>query len=251
VNLNFDLDGRVAAITGASSGIGEATALALSRAGAAVSLAARRADRIVDLAAKISDEGGRAIAIPTDIVKEGDAKAFIEGTRADLGRLDILVNNAGVMLLGPVIGANTDEWRTMVDVNVLGLLYCTHAVLPIMGEQGSGHIVNISSVAGRHANAGSAVYNFTKFGVNGFTEALRQELAPANVRVTVIEPGFVETELQGHNTHPMVIDALEKMRQEVEPLQADDIAGAILYAVAQPQYVAVNEMLVRPAAQRR
>jgi NADP-dependent 3-hydroxy acid dehydrogenase YdfG len=156
------------------------------------------------------------------------------------------------MLLGPVIGADTSEWRRMIDVNLLGLLYCTHAALPIMGEQGSGHIVNISSVAGRFANFGSAVYNLTKFGVNAFSEALRQEVAAANVKITVIEPGFVTTELQGHNRHPMVVDAIENMRKEIgEPLEAGDIARAILYAVASPGRVAVNEVLVRPSGQRR
>jgi NADP-dependent 3-hydroxy acid dehydrogenase YdfG len=249
---NPDLSGRVAAVTGASSGIGEATALKLAGAGAAVSLAARRSDRIDALAERINGEGGRALAIETDVVDEAQANEFVQRTKDELGRLDVLVNNAGVMLLGPVIGANTDEWRTMIEVNLLGLLYCTHAALPIMGEQGSGHIVNISSVAGRFANFGSAVYNMTKFGVNGFSEALRQELAPANVKVTVIEPGFVKTELQGHNTHPMVLQAMENMLKEIgEPLEADDIAEAILYTVAGPGRVTVNEVLVRPSGQRR
>jgi NADP-dependent 3-hydroxy acid dehydrogenase YdfG len=252
MEATFDLEGQVAAITGASSGIGEATAIAFARAGAKVSLAARRADRIEALAAKIADQGGQAEVFPTDVAREDEARAFIEGTRERLGRLDILVNNAGVMLLGPVIGADTDEWRRMVQVNMLGLLYCTHAVLPIMGEQGSGHIVNVSSVAGRQATFGAAVYNLTKFGVNGFSEALRQELAPANVRVTVVEPGFVATELQGHNTHPMVVDAIERMREEIgEPLEPADIAEAILYAVASPRRVSVNEVMVRPTGQRR
>jgi clavulanate-9-aldehyde reducatase len=225
-----DLSGRVAAITGASSGIGEATALA----------------------ERINGEGGRAIAIETDVVDEAQANAFVTRTKEELGRLDILVNNAGLMLLGPVIGADTSEWRRMIDVNLLGLLYCTHAALPIMGEQGSGHIVNISSVAGRFANFGSAVYNLTKFGVNAFSEALRQEVAPANVKVTVIEPGFVATELQGHNTHPMVVEAIDNMSKEIgELLEAGDIAEAILYSVAGPPRVAVNEVLVRPAGQRR
>jgi NADP-dependent 3-hydroxy acid dehydrogenase YdfG len=252
VNGDLSLSGRVAAITGASSGIGESTALTLARAGAAVSLAARRSDRINELAKKIEADGGRALAIETDVADEEQANTFIRETKEQLGSLDILVNNAGVMLLGPVIGADTSEWRRMVDVNLLGLLYCTHATLPIMGEQGSGHIVNVSSVAGRFANFGSAVYNLTKFGVNAFSEALRQEVAAANVKVTVIEPGFVETELQGHNTHPMVLDAMENMRKEIgKPLEAADIAYAILYATAAPDHVAVNEMLVRPSGQRR
>jgi NADP-dependent 3-hydroxy acid dehydrogenase YdfG len=247
-----DLSGRVAAITGASSGIGEATAVTLARAGAAVSLAARRNDRIEELARRIEGDGGRALAMETDVTDEAQANAFVTRTKEDLGRVDVLVNNAGVMLLGPVVGADTSEWRRMIDVNLLGLLYCTHAALPIMGEQGSGHIVNVSSVAGRFANFGSAVYNLTKFGVNAFSEALRQEVTPANVKVTVIEPGFVATELQGHNQHPMVIEAIEKMRTEIgEPLAAEDIAEAILYAVGGPERVAVNEVLVRPAGQRR
>ena len=247
-----DLSGRVAAITGASSGIGQATAVALAGAGAAVALAARRGDRIEELAKKIEADGGRALAIETDVGDEQQANAFVRGTKEQLGRLDVLVNNAGLMLLGPVIGSDTEEWRRMVDVNLLGLLYCTHAALPIMGEQGSGHIVNISSVAGRFANFGSAVYNLTKFGVNAFSEALRQEVAPANVKVTVIEPGFVATELQGHNTHPMVLEAMENMRKEIgKPLEAEDIARSILYAVGEPEHVVINEMLVRPAGQRR
>jgi clavulanate-9-aldehyde reducatase len=252
MNHRADLSGRVAAITGASSGIGEATALTLARAGAAVALAARRTDRIKELAEKIEADGGRALAIETDVGDEQQANAFISETKEELGRLDILVNNAGVMLLGPVIGADTSEWRQMIDVNLLGLLYCTHAALPIMGEQGSGHIVNISSVAGRFATFGAAVYNLTKFGVNAFSEALRQEVAAANLKVTVVEPGFVATELQGHNTHPLVVDAIENMRKEIgEPLEAADIAQAILYAVGSPDRVAVNEVLVRPAGQRR
>ncbi len=249
---NPDLTGRVAAITGASSGIGEATALTLARAGAAVSLAARRTDRIEGLAKRIEADGGRAIAIATDVADEEQANAFITQTKEGLGRLDILVNNAGVMLLGPVIGADTSEWRRMIEVNVLGLLYCTHAALPIMGEQGSGHILNVSSTAGRFANFGSAVYNLTKFGVNGFTEALRQELVPAGVKVTVIEPGMVATELLSHNTHPMVIEAAKRFQEETgTPLSSEDIAEAILYAVGGPEHVAVNEVLVRPAGQRR
>lgn len=245
------LSGKVAAITGASSGIGEATALALAGAGAAVALGARREDRLQALAERIEGDGGRALALKADVGDESSARAFVEGTREQLGGLDILVNNAGVMLLGPVEGAPTDDWRRMVDVNVLGLLYCTHAALPLMREGGGGHIVNLSSVAGRTANAGSAVYNFTKWGVTGFSEALRQEALHSGIRVTTIEPGYVETELQGHNENPMVVEAIEKMRASLEPLQAEDIAAAILYAVSQPEHVSVNEVLIRPTRQSR
>ena len=246
------LDGKTAAITGASSGIGEATALALASAGAAVALGARREDRLSALADRISSDGGRALPIAVDVADEESANSFVQRAASELGSLDILVNNAGVMLLGPVAGAPTDQWRTMVEVNLLGLLYCTHAALPIMGEAGSGHIVNISSVAGRSANAGSAVYNLTKFGVGAFSEALRQEVTAMGIRTTVIEPGFVDTELQGHNEHPAVREGIEKMRESLpEVLQASDIAAGILYAVSQPQRVDVNEVLIRPTGQRR
>jgi NADP-dependent 3-hydroxy acid dehydrogenase YdfG len=246
------LDGRVAAITGASSGIGEATALALAGEGAAVALGARREDRIGALAERIESEGGRAAAIAVDVADEQAAHAFVSGAHEQLGGLDVLINNAGVMLLGPIEGAPTDQWRQMVDVNVLGLLYCTQAALPIMREGGGGHIVNVSSVAGRFANPGSAVYNATKWGVVGFSEALRKEVAGAKIRVTCVEPGFVRTELQGHNEHPLVKQGLEQMEKEIgDPLEAEDIAGAILYAVASPSRVAINEMLIRPAGQIR
>jgi clavulanate-9-aldehyde reducatase len=246
------LDGRVAAVTGASSGIGEATALALAGAGAAVSLGARRADRIEALARRIEDDGGRAAAIEVDVADEAAARAFIEQTHEQLGGLHSLINNAGVMLLGPVEGADLDEWRRMVDVNVLGLLYCTHAALPLMREGGGGDIVNVSSVAGRNAAAGAAVYNFTKFGVTGFSEALRQEALHSSVRVTCVEPGFVETELQGHNENPLVKQGIKKSREQIgDVLHPDDIAGAILYAISQPANVCINEVLVRPTGQVR
>src|SRR5687768_11258150 len=179
----MDLTGRAIAITGATSGIGEATAVAAARAGASVALAGRREDRLQTLAKRIEDEGGRAVALPTDVAVEDEARAFVQHAYEQLGRLDGLVNNAGVMLLGPVTGGDTNEWRQMIEVNCLGLLYCTHAALPVMAEQGGGHIVNVSSVAGRRAMLGSAVYNMTKWGVVGFSEALRQEALHANVRV--------------------------------------------------------------------
>jgi NADP-dependent 3-hydroxy acid dehydrogenase YdfG len=243
---------KVVAITGASSGIGEATALACAKAGAKVALAARRADRIDALAARIREDGGQAVAIETDVADEAGARAFVEGAREQLGGLHGLVNNAGVMLLGAVEGADTGQWRQMLDVNCLGLLYCTHASIPIMREEGAGHIVNVSSVAGRVASLGSAVYNMTKWGVVGYSESLRQEGALIGVRVTVIEPGFVETELQGHNKNPIVVEQMEKMQKQLpKVLEAKDIANAIVYAASQPEHVSVNEILVRPSGQAR
>lgn len=248
--MAYDLSGKVVAITGASSGIGEATALLCARSGAAVALGARRADRIDALAQRIEAEGGVAAAIPVDIASEDQARGFVQGAKHQLGRIDALVNNAGVMLLGPIEGADTEQWRRMIDVNVLGLLYCTHAALPLMREQGGGHIVNVSSVAGRRASLGAGVYNLTKFGVNGFSEALRQEALHADVRVTIIEPGFVETELLGHN-ESYVIDAAEKIKEQTgEILRSEDIADAIVHSLAAPPHVSINEVLVRPTKQR-
>jgi NADP-dependent 3-hydroxy acid dehydrogenase YdfG len=248
------LEGRKAVITGASSGIGEATGLAMAREGAAVALGARRKDRVDALAERIAGEGGVASAFEVDVGDEEAARGFVQEAAERMGGLDILLNNAGVMLLGPVEAADTDEWRTMIDVNLLGLLYCTHAALPTMREGGGGDVVNISSVAGRVAGFGSGVYNMTKFGVVAFSESLRQEavMSDSGVRVTCVEPGFVGTELQGHNQNPMVVETIDKMRDQIgEVLTAEDIADAILYAVGQPERVAVNEILVRPRRQTR
>jgi NADP-dependent 3-hydroxy acid dehydrogenase YdfG len=172
----------------------------------------------------------------------------VQRAHAELGRLDVLVNNAGVMLLGPIENASTEEWRRMIGANVFGVLYCTHAALPLMRAQGSGHIVNVSSVAGRVARAGSGVYNLTKWGVGAFSEALRQEAIALGVRVTVVEPGAVATELPGHN-RPEVRRQMAKRFAGVTPLAAEEIADAILYAIGQPPNVSVNELLIRPSAQ--
>jgi NADP-dependent 3-hydroxy acid dehydrogenase YdfG len=243
-----DLSEQVVAVTGASSGIGEATALACAQAGASIALAARRVDRIEALAQRIVDGGGRALAIETDVGDEDQARAFVRRAHAELGRLDVLVNNAGVMLLGPITDAPTEEWRRMIHANVFGVLYCTHAALALMRERGSGHIVNVSSVAGRVARQGSGVYNLTKFGIGAFSESLRQECVELGVRVTLIEPGAVATELSGHN-RPEVLEQMAKRFADVTPLSSEDIAGAILYAIGQPENVAINEILVRPRAQ--
>ena len=246
------LEGRGVAITGASSGIGEAAAIALAREGATVALGARRQDRLDGLVDRIATNGGSAYALGVDVTDEEAARSFMEHAADRMDGLDVLINNAGLMLLGPVAGADTQEWRRMIEVNLLGLLYCTHAALPIMAANGGGHIVNVSSVAGRQANAGTAVYNMTKWGVVGFSEALRQEALHSKVRVTCVEPGFVDTELQGHNEDPVVVDAVNKMREQIgEVLEAPDIAEAIVYAVSQPHRVSINEILVRPTGQRR
>ena len=246
------LDGKVTAITGASSGIGEATAELFAKEGAKVALLARRADRLGELAKRIEADGGKALPIEIDITDHGKVEAAVAEIKGQFGGLHHLINNAGVMLLGAVDGWDISEWRRMIDVNLLGLLYCTREAMPIIRDSGGGHIVNVSSVAGRQASFGSAVYNMTKWGVTGFSEALRQEALNSNIRVTCVEPGFVDTELQAHNEHPMVVEATEKMRDEIgKVLEAEDIARGILYAVAQADHVNVNEILIRPTGQKR
>ena len=243
----------MAAITGASSGIGEATALALVAEGASVALAARRGERIDDLAERIEGDGRQGARDRDRRHRRGAGERVRRAHPSrSSGGLDVLVNNAGVMLLGPVAGAPTEQWRQMIDVNLLGLLYCTHAALPIMGAAGSGDIVNVASVAGRIAAMGSGVYNMTKWGVVGFSEALRQECALAGVRVTAIEPGWVDTELQGHNEHPLVVERMNEMIKSIDKiLEPEDIARAITFAVTQPPHVSINEMLIRPTTSSR
>ena len=241
------LQGKVALITGASSGIGEATALALAAEGAQVAVAARRIDRLQSLARRIADQGGQALPIIADVADEAQVREMVGEVHTRWQRLDILVNNAGVALIGPVERANPDDWRRMVNINLLGLMYAAHAVLPIMKEQEEGGaIVNISSTAGRMARAGFAAYNATKWGVNGFSEALRQEVNRYKIRVTIIEPGFVETELNEHIPDPGTKREIEEWTASMRQLQSTDIAAAILYAVTQPSYVDVNELLIRP-----
>jgi NADP-dependent 3-hydroxy acid dehydrogenase YdfG len=235
-------------VTGASSGIGEATARALSAAGASVALGARRADRLEALADSLD---GPTLVRQVDVSDEEQARSFVQAAHDELGGLHTLVNNAGVMLLGPVADADTEDWRTMIGVNLLGLLYCTHAALPLMGK-GGGDIVNLSSTAGRRADAGAAVYNMTKFGVHAFSEALRQEALHQGVRVTIVAPGFVDTELQGHNTNPLVRQVMQRSREQIgEVLNAEDVAEAIVHAITRPPHVSINEILVRPARQAR
>ncbi len=243
------LNGKVAVVTGASSGIGEATAEALAAEGAAVVVAARREERLSELVERINNgDGGKALAVECDVTDEGQAHDLIRRANDEFGRVDILVNNAGVMQLSKVEKGLSDEWRTMFEVNVLGLLYITDAAVQVMKEQGSGHVVNISSVAGRKTRPGVGVYSGTKFAVNAISEALRQELIEDNVRVTVVEPGAVETELPNHITDEEAKAGIDALYQR-DILQAEDIANAIAYCVTQPERVSVNEILIRPTQQ--
>ena len=245
------LAGKVALVTGASSGIGEATAIALAEAGAAVAIGARRKDRLDALAAKLGDDGTRVLQLALDVTDERACAAAVARTREELGGLDVLVNNAGVMLLGTIVGADTEDWRRMLSTNVLGLMYMTSAAIEGMVEQGSGDVVNISSVAGRQARKGAGVYNASKWAVNAFSESLRQEVTGRGVRIGLVEPGAVATELSSHITQPDAKAASAQMAAGMRTLQSEDIARAVLYLVTQPPHVAVNEVLVRPTDQER
>jgi NADP-dependent 3-hydroxy acid dehydrogenase YdfG len=250
------LDGTVALVTGASSGIGEATAKQLAGLGAHVALAARREDRLKDLQAEIEKAGGRALLLPADMTRRDDAEGVVRQTVEEFGRLDILINNAGVMLLGPVLDAPVEEWERMVELNVLGLLYCAKAAIPHLLQAAEqeprrvSDLVNISSVAGRQARLGSGVYNATKHAVGAFSESLRQEVTKRHVRVSLVEPGAVATELAGHN-RPEVRETMAKRFADMERLEAEDIADAISYVVTRPRHVAVNEVLIRPTEQEQ
>lgn len=248
------LDGTVALVTGASSGIGAATAHHLASFGAAVALVARRADRLDALASAIVADGGTALAIGADVTSRDEATGAVDRTVSELGRLDTLVNNAGVMLLGPVSDAPIDEWDRMVDLNVNGVLNMTHAALPHLvaaADDDPRHVadlVNVSSVAGRKAQLGGAVYNLTKFGVGAFSESVRQEFARRHLRVSLVEPGSVDTELREH-LRPEILAIMQQQFGDMERLEGDDIAEAIGYIVTRPRRVAVNEILVRPTEQ--
>jgi NADP-dependent 3-hydroxy acid dehydrogenase YdfG len=252
---NAVLDSTVALVSGASSGIGEATAKRLAAEGAAVAVAARRVDRLEKLVGEIEAAGGRALAIESDVTDRAQAEALVERTVAELGRLDTVVNNAGVMLLGPALDADIEEWERMVDLNLKGLLYVAKAALPHLlkfaddGPRRVADLINISSVAGRRPRSGSAVYNATKFGVGAFSEALRQEVTERHVRVSLVEPGAVATELASHN-RPEVQEEMKGRFGNLERLEADDIADAVSYIVTRPRHIAINELLVRPTEQQ-
>ena len=245
------LDGTTALISGASSGIGAATARALHREGATVALVARREDRLRELADALGD---RALVLPADLTAEGQAALVVQRAVEATGRLDVLVNNAGVMLLGPVVGGSLDEWTRMLDINVAALLRLTHAALPhLLAAAGQdprrvADVVNVSSLGGRRASRGAAVYALTKFGLNGFAESLRQEVTGRHVRVGLVEPGAAETELRTHLPEQLQAQQAARYR-DVQLLGAGDVADAIAWMVTRPRHVAVNEILVRPTEQ--
>jgi NADP-dependent 3-hydroxy acid dehydrogenase YdfG len=248
------LAGTVALVTGASSGIGEATALALAVRGAAVGLVARRADRLRELGGRIEADGGRALTIEADLTDEAQARGAVQRTVDELGRLDTLVNNAGVMLLGPAEEAPLAEWDEMVAINVNAVLYCVHAALPHLlaaaedSPRRVADMVNLSSTAGRAARGGSGAYNLTKFGINAFSEALRQEVTSRRLRVSLVEPGATETELRSHLRDGIRQEQFQRI-ENIEILKAADIAEAILYIVTRPWRMSVSEITIRPTEQ--
>ncbi|MEU2678192.1 SDR family oxidoreductase [Streptomyces sp. NPDC007107] len=246
--MSSSLEGHVALVTGAGSGIGRATARALAEAGASVAVAGRRVGRLEELRDELEAEGRTVLVLELDVTDEQAVAAAVRSTTEQLGRLDILVNNAGLMLLGPVENADTTDWTRMMDTNVMGLMYMTHAALPeLIRNQGT--VVQISSVAARVVGRGSAVYNAAKFAVNGFSEGLRQEVTERGVRVVVIEPGTVETELREHITHAPSKAAITERVAKIRQLQSEDIAAAVLYAVTAPPHATANEILIRPTDQ--
>jgi NADP-dependent 3-hydroxy acid dehydrogenase YdfG len=252
--MTSKLTGAVALVTGASSRIGEAAARRLAEDGASVVLVARRRDRLESLTAEIEQAGGTALAVQADISDRAQAEAAVQQAVERFGRLDVLINNAGLMLLGPVVGADPDEWDRMIAVNAQGVLYTTHAALPYLlksaedGPRQVADIVNISSIAGRVATNGFGVYNMTKFGVNGFTEALRQEVTKRHVRVGVLEPGGVTTELMSHNTGA-VREEIDHFHATTETLNPEDIADGIAYMVTRPRHASIGELWIMPTDQ--
>jgi NADP-dependent 3-hydroxy acid dehydrogenase YdfG len=250
------LRGCVAIITGASSGIGEASSRMLARQGAAVVLVARRADRLAALADEIRGLGGDALPVEADVTQRSEAEAAIGRAAQEFGRIDVLINNAGVMLLGPIIDAPVEEWEQMVRINLLGVMYCAKAALPHLleaadrGPRQVADLVNVSSVAGRQVRLGSGAYNATKHGVGAFSESLRLEVTERHLRVSLVEPGAVATELASHN-RPEIQEGMRQRFGGIQRLDATDIADAIEYIVTRPRQIAVNEILIRPTEQQQ
>lgn len=246
--MSQNVEGKVVVITGASSGLGEATAKILSAQGAIVVLGARRQDRIQTLAKELTSSGGTALAVTTDVADRQQVKHLVDAAVEAYGRVDVMINNAGLMPQALLERLQIDEWERMIDVNLKGVLYGIAAALPIMQQQKSGHFINVSSVAGHKVGPGFAVYSATKFAVRALTEGLRQEVKPYNIRATVISPGAVATELPNSVTDPEAADRIRKF-YAASAIPADSFARTVAFAISQPDEVDINEIVFRPTAQ--
>jgi NADP-dependent 3-hydroxy acid dehydrogenase YdfG len=246
--MSNNITGKIVVITGASSGLGEATARMLSAEGAAVVLGARRVDRLQELANELTRNGGKALAIATDVTDCAQVKALVDAAVNTFGRIDVMINNAGLMPHSPLERLKIDDWNRTIDVNIKGVLYGIAAALPYLKEQKAGHIINVSSVAGHKVSPGGAVYSATKTAVRVLSEGLRQEVKPYNIRTTIISPGAVATELPGSATEPDVAANLHKFYEEYA-IPADSFARAVAFAMSQPDDVDINEILFRPTRQ--
>jgi len=246
--MENNIQGKVVVITGASSGLGEATAKLLSAQGAIVVLAARRTERIDKLAADIKEKGGKALAITTDVTDVEQVRKLVDKTVNEFGRIDVMINNAGLMQQSPLDSGKIEEWNNMIDLNIKGVLYGISAVLPVMQKQKSGHIINVSSVAGHKVTPAGSVYCATKFAVLAISEGLRQEVKPYNLRTTVISPGAVDTELPGHITHEASAKGIQGFYKQTA-VPADSFARAVAFAISQPEDIDINEIFYRPTSQ--
>jgi len=247
IGMSDNIAGKVVVITGASSGLGEAAARSLAALGASVVLGARRVDRIQSIADELSRNGGKALAIETDVTHFDQVKRLVDSAVQTYGRIDVMINNAGLMPMSPLERLKIDDWNRMIDVNIKGVLYGIAAALPYMQRQKAGHIINVSSVAGHKVRPGGAVYSATKHAVRVISEGLRQEVKPYNIRTTVISPGMVDTELPNSATEPDVAENMRKMYEFAVP--AESFARAVVFAMSQPEDVDVNEILYRPTRQ--
>jgi NADP-dependent 3-hydroxy acid dehydrogenase YdfG len=246
--MRNNIEGKVVVITGASSGLGEATARMLSAQGALVALGARRAGRIQSLAGELNSSGGKALAVTTDVTRADQVKALVDAAAQAFGRIDVMINNAGLMPSSPLERLKIEDWDRMIDVNIKGVLYGIAAVLPYMKQQKSGHIINVSSVAGHKIRPGGAVYSATKHAVRVISEGLRLEVKPYNIRTTILSPGAVATELPGSITEPDIAEGMQKFYAEVA-IPADSFARMVAFAISQPEEVDINEILFRPTRQ--
>jgi NADP-dependent 3-hydroxy acid dehydrogenase YdfG len=246
--MTDNIAGKIVVITGASSGLGAATARYLSARGATVVLGARRAERIEALAGELTAKGGTALAVPTDVTRREQVQRLIDAAKQTYGRIDVLVNNAGLMPQSPLDRLKVDEWERMIDVNLKGVLYGIAAALPYMKEQRAGHIINVSSIAGHKVRPGSSVYAATKFAVLALSEGLRQEVKPYNIRTTVISPGAVATELLDTISEPDIAETLRQRTKDIA-LPAEAFARVVAFAISQPEEVDVSEIVFRPTQQ--